>query len=297
MLRRYWSIIAAIAGLILIGASQPDKKTTDSEQSNTKISEVDAQTRVDVGPPTSPPKDEGCKAGKEDRKSELCAQWKAADAANDAAKWAWLQLGLSALGVLGLVITLWFNFRALRIAEDAADETKDALAVAKQSADSAANLVRLSDRNARLELRAYLDFDGVRIDLQPDFDNPKNPDEKGVLLKITIRNYGRTPAANVESSVTPKGRFVEDPNSHAFAEEDRKTLHTIAPSDCFYLRFYWRFPSEIWQKIENDELQIIISIIVTYTDIFEKSHVLRGDFGGRGVKEDFGVIEGTRVST
>jgi hypothetical protein len=297
MLRRYRSIIAAIAGLVLIGASQPDKKTTDSEQSNTKISEVDAQTRVDVGPPTSPPKDEGCKADKEDRKSELCAQWKAADAANDAAKWAWLQLGLSALGVLGLVITLWFNFRALRIAEDAADETKDALAVAKQSADSAANLVRLSDRNAQLELRAYLDFDGVRIDRQPNFDNPTNPDEKGVRLKITIRNYGRTPAANVECSVTPKSRFAKDPNSYAVGEEDRRTPHAIAPSDCFYLRFLWRFPSVLLQKIESEEVQIIICIIVTYTDIFEKTHVLRGDFQGRGIKDDFSVIEGTRVST
>jgi hypothetical protein len=296
-------IDAAVAGLALIGTGEPPKKAAYSKQTHATKQEDIAQNLASVVPfkaqqvVDTSKKQEPCGQAKYKSSDDLCAQWKAADAAREAADWAWLQMWLSSLGVIGLALTLWFNFRALSIAKDAADETKDAIIIARQSAESAANLVRLSDRNARLELRAYLDFDGVRIDRNPDYDDPQIPLEKGVVLKITIRNYGRTPAQNVESDVTPQVRSARSPTAYSITNGDRKAIHTISPSDCFYLRFHWRLPTAILEKIESAEIQIIIPIIITYTDIFEKPHVLRGDFEGRGIKDDFGVIDDTRVST
>lgn len=51
-------------------------------------------------------KDSGCKDGSDLRDSELCAQWKAVDAARDAATYAWWTLLVSAVGTGLLVWTL-----------------------------------------------------------------------------------------------------------------------------------------------------------------------------------------------
>lgn len=67
----------------------------------------------------------------------LCAQWKAADATVEAARWSCSQLILSVIGAVGLGLTLWLNYRALRLAERNSAETAYALNVARQSAEAA----------------------------------------------------------------------------------------------------------------------------------------------------------------
>ena len=56
--------------------------------------------------------------------SDLCAQWRAAKAAERAALWGLVQMVLSGFGVVGLAVTLWYNRHALRIAQDANSETR-----------------------------------------------------------------------------------------------------------------------------------------------------------------------------
>lgn len=300
MVRGYRGIVLAIAGLILIGAGKPLTTGNQSQeaQAAAKIEEAGnsiASAIIQVGKPIE--KDGGCENRKDNRNSELCAQWKAADSAEEAANWAWWQLWLSALGVLGLGFTLWFNFRALRMAKDASKETKDALTIAKSSAESASNLVRISDRNAHLELRAYLEFDSVKVEPWPDYDNPENPKEKGFRIQIGIRNYGRTPAQNVELTKTSKTFQPNDKKFFEITVTDNSNLNNIAPSDIFYMRYHWRIPDYILEKIIIKEMYLIFCLIVTYTDIFQKPHILKADFEGRGINEDFFTVEGSRAST
>jgi hypothetical protein len=61
---------------------------------------------VDAIQDTGPRKDEGCEDRK-DHSSDLCAQWKAADAARDAADYTFLAILLSFAGTVLVALTFW----------------------------------------------------------------------------------------------------------------------------------------------------------------------------------------------
>lgn len=194
MPRGYWRVFAAIAGLILVGASEPPKQASYSKQGEAKAEQSKPAFKV-AAPSAQAPKPiqsteqaQPCGQGRYASSDDLCAQWKAADAASDAAQWAWWQIILSALGVIGLGITLWFNFRALRLAEREANETKDALAIAEMNAKAAVRMADLAERTSSRQLRAYVYVKSVR--LEEGFAEDSN----SINCVITISNSGQTPA-------------------------------------------------------------------------------------------------------
>lgn len=196
MLRGYRGIVAAIAGLILVGAGQPPQQSADPKQNTAQAQEnhtplvASAPPSKSANPVQRPKQDQPCGQSRYASNDDLCAQWKAADAASEAAKWAWWQIVLSALGVLGLGITLWFNFRALRLAEREASETKDALAIAETTATAAVRLADLAETTANKQLRAYVYVKSVSLEQVFDAQGPST----SVIL--TINNSGQTPAYN-----------------------------------------------------------------------------------------------------
>ena len=131
MLRGSRFIILALAGLALVGADQGPKPTTEAEQAQPAGDIKQTQPAATNGAakssePVYPPEYyQPCRKRGSEGNSDLCAQWSAAKAASDAARWAWWQLWLSGLGVFGLGITLWFNFRALDRASEANKISKD----------------------------------------------------------------------------------------------------------------------------------------------------------------------------
>lgn len=204
----YRSIILAFAGLALIGAGKAPQPPAKSEQQKSQAKSANAAPDAKALPPqpseqVQAPKDgQPCGNSRYRSDDDLCAQWKAADAARDAANWAWWQLGLSALGVLGLGLTLWFNFRALKLAEGASKETKDALIIAERNASAAMRgAMAAGDANEimregqRKQLRPYVYLEKPRVGWQSiqsfgiigDFAN----------TTLRFRNYGMTPAKNV----------------------------------------------------------------------------------------------------
>jgi hypothetical protein len=99
--------------------------------------------------------------------SGLCAQWRAADAAEQAAQYAKWQLLVSLLGVIGLGATLWYNQRAIAIAGDANLETR---------------------RIGEAQSRCYLTVSEVNIEFSED----------GEFMVIpTVANSGQSPAIGV----------------------------------------------------------------------------------------------------
>jgi hypothetical protein len=64
-------------------------------------------------------KDEGCEAGQDDRKSDLCAQWKAADAAATAVQIGWGQFYLGILTLFAAVAAAVYAGKAASIAKAA----------------------------------------------------------------------------------------------------------------------------------------------------------------------------------
>ena len=85
-------------------------------------------------------------------------------------------------------MTLWFNFRALSVAEREANETKSALAIAERNAASAAEQVRISDDVAKRELRAYVTAQSGHVEVWREENVIK------MRLEFVLKNSGKTTA-------------------------------------------------------------------------------------------------------
>jgi hypothetical protein len=110
MPRGYRCIIVALVGLTLIGAGEPPKEGSATKQEPTQSELLNAASSIsaaisNIQIPVE--KDPGCGDRKDRRESDLCAQWKAADAASDAAQYAYWTMLLGFAGTLLLVATFW----------------------------------------------------------------------------------------------------------------------------------------------------------------------------------------------
>lgn len=113
MLRGYRSIFIAVVGWLVSAAannSQPPQQRNPAErqQSSNEIEQA-ANTMASAirNPQEAPEHDTGCEDRQDRRSSDLCAQWKAADAARDAASYSGWTLLVSTFGTILLVWTLW----------------------------------------------------------------------------------------------------------------------------------------------------------------------------------------------
>jgi hypothetical protein len=127
-----------------------------------------------------------CDKGQDDRRSDLCAQWKSADAASDAAFWAMDAFWVAIVGTLGLLFTLYYTRKAVLASESATHSAEEALAVAARNADAAMALVEISQMAAKAELRAYVSIGKCRMGL--------NGLTGSYEIQAEIENHGRTPA-------------------------------------------------------------------------------------------------------
>jgi hypothetical protein len=105
MFRGYRGIFVAVAGLALAGASHPPQQRQQAEQAgSTQQTEPPAEIIASAIRDTiiAPDEDRGCREGDDRGESDLCAQWKAADAARDAANYTWwgLLVGIAGTGLL-----------------------------------------------------------------------------------------------------------------------------------------------------------------------------------------------------
>lgn len=200
MLRGYRGIIVAVAGLILIGSAQPPKQTAGAQKTE-RPSEAGkgapnrARATTEPAKAVQPAKNEQpCGPHRYRGYDDLCAQWKAADSADQAAQWAWWQLWLSGLGVFGLGMTLWFNFRALRLAEKSAAETAGALEIARQNAQSAGEANKIAREGMEKQLRAYVVVSYVEI-----FSDKAKPGY--IQIAAHFQNVGETPATDLTAGI------------------------------------------------------------------------------------------------
>jgi hypothetical protein len=164
MLRGYWGIILAL-GLILAGhhpnaVAQPKQESAADRGARalqSLASRYDEQTKGAERSSYEQP----CKQGDDKRNSDLCAQWKAADAAAGSARWAAISGFATAASTLLVLVALYFAFRSNWIARD----------------------------TARRELRAYLVFRNVRC----EFTTMSDYEVHGEIV-----NVGQTPAYDVQ---------------------------------------------------------------------------------------------------
>lgn len=119
---------------------------------------------------------------------DLEAQWKAANAARDAADWSWYQMVFSALGLAGLLYSLVLTRRATNVAVEATRDADKALQIAERNAIAAAEQVIVAKETALLQLRPYVYFCGADL-------VRNNEGETG--FRVSYKNYGQTPATSL----------------------------------------------------------------------------------------------------
>lgn len=221
--------------------------------------------------------------------SELCAQWRATDAAERASRWSWWQLFLSFFGVVGLGLTLWFNFEAWRQAKSSQNETGLALKHAEASAkamqrmaktlegqfaivlDGARTSKRIAetqDRAVRMQLRAYVSvligeaiFQDSRLNFQA---SPQ------------ILNSGPTPARNVRWRIAADVLPVPLPDEYRFKLPPKTAGGTIiGPGQNAFMSFVLntRFSEDQIADIKAGKGQALyVWGYVIYEDILGKTH-------------------------
>lgn len=137
MLRGYRGIVAALIGLILVAAS-PGGQRSNPQQAKPRQDVSETLSRIaDALDEANKPQREAadCPEGGEDRQSDLCAQWKAADAARQAAAAADWTVTIGWVGVVLGAITMGAAIAAAKFAYDAAVHTRDSNAIMRASED------------------------------------------------------------------------------------------------------------------------------------------------------------------
>jgi len=140
-----------------------------------------------------------CDSKEENRNSDLCAQWKAADAARESADWTRRTFYVSIVGGIIAFLTLAAAVAAAVFAKLAADHTAEGAIQAKRSAEAAENTF------LKLE-RPYVFPQDVGTIMIP-FGGPASGNRW--RMQFPIINYGKTPA--VLTRVTAKFMMLAMP--------------------------------------------------------------------------------------
>jgi hypothetical protein len=304
MPRSYRCIILAAFGWLILAASplpgqSPGNKHADTDPAVQPSSRDIAAAIQKQNEPSR--NDQPCDKGKEDRHSNLCAQWKAADAAetsSDIALWS-----LIAGGVIGL-LTLAAATAAAYFARIAALETKRSADFAGRMAfDSSVGVAAAVEANKAMreaneiaretqaaELRAYLDFDGVGFVRDPSRDNGDNI-WSGIYIKL--RNFGHTPAKQIvmETTYLITGTTM---TTHKVAFDTDKQFSYIVPTDVVTSNGEFAIPRPIWDAVAERKAKVTVEAKVAFTDYRGDPHHLACVFESNGIENEFGFVAGTR---
>ena len=312
MIRSGWRyILAALVGLSLLSASSPKIQRQDTQ--------LNAYQTLRGGEPVAPATEDlskvddeklPCEPGEENRKSDLCAQWKAADAAADAALWTqrafWIALGSLPLSIATLIATYFAAkgaWDAARYTAKAAEEATTANEIAKASAKEQDRALELADRSTRAaensaeaarmsviqnleigkkQLRAYLIFDTKNVEFilcKSDYSN--------LLIRLTIKNFGQSTARNVNVSCNISAFYNGQSMANEFwknplARNENEILSMIGPGAEEKHAWALTLPGTINSNgpnlgikrkeitIKDLPVNISVDVLFSYIDIFDE---------------------------
>lgn len=283
MLRGSRCIILALVGLILLGAGEPrksdaqPKQTTEQGEIAKSLQEISATLeRAQQADETTKP----CAPEQPNRNSDLCAQWKAADAASSAANAAWKQYYAALFGLLLGAITMAAAIAAAIYARRAAVATEDTVEIAKTAASEAGNALEIAERNAgaavkladqaektaERQLRAYLSVKSIT------FKDDEEWTDKEVIsspfLSLDIENNGQTPGILSEITIV----------CH-WESENAETIRLLASTMPMNFECHKGPPMklniDVPAKFEGSETTGILFCLgnIRYADVFGKPRV------------------------
>lgn len=179
------------------------------------------------------------------------------------------------------VILAWATAGLWKMADRQAEDMKESLRIADESAKAAKRTVETMGDTAKKELRAYMGIGGGEVYRLPD----------GVLRgTVVIKNFGETPAHNVQPAIT--GDFRKPEDTRPFPDPDFiPHKQPIAPT------MHWEIGHEFRDKTleeVNDvyarKLLVYVWGHVKYDDIYGEPHTIRFRF--RNVVASLMTVDG-----
>jgi hypothetical protein len=296
MPRGYRSVIlAAFVWLILSGAKppaeQPKSPASDQRAAQTVTPRPTPTPANPQGPPEPPfaaypgYDPDPCYHAEKHDAADLCAQWRAALAAEKASRearrattWAAIGTGLSAAAIFGLVFTILQGQKGLRLAREAnrsamrenarntrravagAEDAAETLKAAQGTAAATAELVAATKASLLIH-RPMMVFESLR----PVTNVPNLPDRL-LTLSLTMKNYGQTPALikSVGYTVMLTPRFGEITLNLDFGKPNSEVVPADEPFRVFD-KVFSREESDLFGAQLKDAF---IYVRVTYVDVF-----------------------------
>jgi hypothetical protein len=188
MRRGYRYIILAAFGWLTLAASPP-RNGTQGEQAKPQSTIAETLRELNSTLQNANKPDEGakpCAKGEDNRNSDLCAQWKAADAAADGVDWTRRSFWLGVAGLCVGLLTLGAAGAAAYFAYRAAEETR-------RGADAAERSLQHARTATDLQVRPYIKTHHASL-------RHLVGDVWQVKSKIT--NSGSIPAAEAQGRIT-----------------------------------------------------------------------------------------------
>jgi hypothetical protein len=270
----YRGIVVALIGVILIGAAPKDggkeaRKNTHTKTEIGKSAPTIAATSTDpVQIVQRPIMERPCNEGRDNRESDLCAQWKAADAASKAAWWAAIATFVTAIGTFGLFWQIKLTREAVQDTGEATKAMRDANEIARQS-------------NER-QLRAYLSATPIHT-----FLTYLGEREGGTLasFKIDVEtcNHGLTPAYDVK--VWANFSLVEQPIMPSVTDRYTENLSLssyVQPNQTININFSVEMLFPLEKLIGNSPTLLLVTGITRYKDVYgiDRHTRFTGHIGG-----------------
>ena len=270
--RRQMVALLLASNALLMGNAEPDQKPRDrQEQTPNKRDNQKTTIPMQPGSPAATPQADGardsgveCQRGADNRSSNLCAEWKAADAAADAAQWSYWQMIAGWGSVMVGFVTLLAAVAAAKYARDAAGHTK-------RGADASVDAKEV----AQVQATSHLFLREVTLTTRVDGD---------YFLDVVVSNSGNTPAewvkciARFKTSVlaTPFGptEYIQRSVTQGFRRNGLEGRQVAAGQDLPYREHH---PVTIpFNPVETapdwSEHGVSIDIALEWLDVFGKWH-------------------------
>lgn len=276
----YAALRGCLIGLILAGLVWPSL-AQDTKRGEQHPGRNQAETKqTPAQPPAAPavsadrpqrqsePKDyrDPCSAPKSANESDLCQQWRMAEAAEETANWTYGQVIATAVEAILLAIAIGFAWRAGYWA--------------KRAAITGAETVEVTRTVGMAQSRAYIHPSGPKLTMH----------ENGTItVFIRLKNFGQTPAYDVVTrtsmTATPLPLQGEFPSEKKPATASQGTA---GPGQEFTASLDWPIPlsPEYQDDIAAGRAAIFLHGEVAYRDAFKEPRVTRyrliytGPWGG-----------------
>ena len=252
-------VVCCFAGGIWLGADWTSQPSQQPQQhyASAKRYQASPSEREFAAYPVA--ESEACYSAKSHDSADLCAQWRAAVAAEKAADSAMWSNRLSIIGAVLTLIGLGFVYATFKETERTANAAVDGVAEAGRAADAATRAIDLSYKLERARISI--------TDLVAIFTN--EPDGRiGLRVSWTVKNTGRAPGFVIKVPLVKCFGTLPDIPSYPDADTDH-SIYLAQDTGVYTNQFNTIadiIPNDVFDNLGADIIGFYVWGIVIYKD-------------------------------